>query len=126
MSLSCNLHSLSCLANTDNDADLAIKYEDLSPEQKTNIFISFLEQLKNKQLVADFEDLEKWVNKDGKKLPFNGRQIRNVVSTALGIALMDGGKLTREHIAKVVKQTSDFKTELKTQEAIFRDRHGLK
>jgi hypothetical protein len=110
-------------ANTERLTDLAIKYEELSPEQKINIFMSFLEQLANKHLVADFEDIKKWVNKDGKKFAFNGRQIRNVVSTALGIALMEEGKVTSSHLVRVAVQTNNFKADLKTQEGIYIAKH---
>ncbi|KAE9374033.1 P-loop containing nucleoside triphosphate hydrolase protein [Stipitochalara longipes BDJ] len=102
---------------------LAIKYEELSPEQKTNIFMSFLEQLANKHLVADFEDIKKWVNKHGRKFSFNGRQIRNVVSTALGIALMEEGKVISNHLVRVAVQTNNFKADLKTQEGIYIAKH---
>jgi hypothetical protein len=35
-----------------------IKYQELSPEQKVKIFMSFLEELDNKHLVADYGDLK--------------------------------------------------------------------
>jgi hypothetical protein len=60
-------------------ADIAIKYQELSPEQKVKFFMSFIEQLDNKHQVADYEDLKKWVKSSGKEYAFNGRQIRNVV-----------------------------------------------
>jgi hypothetical protein len=40
-------------------ADIAIKDQELSPEQKVKIFMSFIEQLDNKHQVADYEDLKK-------------------------------------------------------------------
>jgi hypothetical protein len=64
-------------------ADIAIKYQELSPEQKVKIFISLIEQLDNKHQVADYEDLKKLVKSSSKESAFNGRQIRNVISTAL-------------------------------------------
>lgn len=68
----------------------------------------------------------KWVNSAGRKLHFNGRQIRNVVSTALGIAMMEddqdggNGKLQRKHLDRVAEQTKQFKQDLKSQEEIFK------
>ncbi|RYP47914.1 hypothetical protein DL768_006110 [Monosporascus sp. mg162] len=103
-------------------SDLAIKFTELRPEQKISIFTSFLEQLSNKGLIDNLKDLESWVRKDGKRYDFNGRQIRNVISTALGIALADGRKLSRDDLASVARQTDDFKRDLSTQEAIYRDR----
>ncbi|KAI8629481.1 hypothetical protein F5Y19DRAFT_83527 [Xylariaceae sp. FL1651] len=101
---------------------LAIKFTELSGDQKINIYNSFLEQLSNKGLVDNLQDLNKWVRTDGKRFDFNGRQIRNVLSTALGIALADKRKLQRDDIASVARQTDDFKRDLSTQEAIYRDR----
>lgn len=69
-----------------------------------------------------------WVNKEGKRLPLNGRQIRNVVSTALGLALMDESgqpkKIRPEHLKQVAEQTKNFKQDLGTQEAIFKYTHS--
>ncbi|KAI8953162.1 P-loop containing nucleoside triphosphate hydrolase protein [Xylaria longipes] len=94
----------------------------VSPDQKTNIYISFLHQLSNKGLVDNLRDLEMWAKKDGKRYDFKGRQIRNVLSTALGIAQAEGRKLDREDLISVARQTDDFKRDLSTQEAIYRDR----
>ncbi|KAF2198746.1 P-loop containing nucleoside triphosphate hydrolase protein [Delitschia confertaspora ATCC 74209] len=102
---------------------IAIKYEELEQDQKVNIFMSFITQLQNKKLVQNFEDLENWVKKEGKKFPFNGRQIRNVVSTALGVALMEDGKLRRQHLADVADKTKAFKQDLGSQEAVYKHSH---
>ncbi|KAI5378807.1 hypothetical protein J4E82_002258 [Alternaria postmessia] len=105
-------------------SDIAIKYDELDSDQQFAIFESFLDQLRRKKLVEDYEDLISWAKKDGKKLALNGRQIRNIVSTAMNIALVDNksgmGKLKREHLSRVAKQTKDFKQELRTQEDIYR------
>ena len=104
-------------------SDIAIKYNELSQEQQIAIFQSFLEQLQRKKLVHNFNDLMNWVKKDAKKVVFNGRQIRNIVSTAMGIALVDienGQLLKREHLNQVMEQTKDFKNDLRTQEEIFK------
>ncbi|KAF1956039.1 P-loop containing nucleoside triphosphate hydrolase protein [Byssothecium circinans] len=125
---------------------IAIKYEELTAEQQSCIWESFLTQLHDKKLVDDFSDLMRWVNAYGRKQRFNGRQIRNVVSTAMGIAMMENepggtdddddhdddghgngrfgnnrgnGKLKRMHIERVAKQTKDFKQDLKAQEDIY-------
>ncbi|KAI0490382.1 hypothetical protein F4859DRAFT_520199 [Xylaria cf. heliscus] len=101
---------------------LAVKFTELSPAQKNNIYVSFLEQLANKGLVEDLADLKAWASKDGKRYDFNGRQIRNVLSTALGIARAENRGLNREDLIGVARQTDDFKRDLSTQEAIYRDR----
>ncbi|KAF2086542.1 P-loop containing nucleoside triphosphate hydrolase protein, partial [Saccharata proteae CBS 121410] len=65
---------------------LAIKYDDLSKSQREKIFMAFLDQLNDKYLVDDFSEVKEWVEVDGCEFDFNGRQIRNVVSTAMGLA----------------------------------------
>lgn len=99
---------------------IAIKYEELTQEQQINIYRAFLEQLQEKKLVDDINDLIKWIQSTGRKLNFNGRQIRNVVSTALGLAMADGQKLNRKHLDRVAEQTKLFKQDLKSQEEIFK------
>ncbi|KAI0110864.1 hypothetical protein GGR51DRAFT_557864 [Nemania sp. FL0031] len=101
---------------------LAIKFKELSQAQKTNIYLSFLDQLNNKDLVDNFTDLKAWATKDSKRYNFNGRQIRNVLSTALGIARAEGRGLRRDDVIEVAQQTDDFKRDLYEQEAIYRDR----
>ena len=109
-------------SQTNETSDLAVKFGDLQPNQKIAIFRHFLEQLEDKNRVEDWSNIDNWVQKEGKRKEFNGRQIRNVVSTALGIALAGDRKLTREDLATVARQTEDFKKDLATQEAIYRDR----
>ena len=70
--------------------------------------------------MEDIRDVRKWVDKEGKKFDFNGRQIRNVVSTALGIAVADDRKLERDDLSSVARQTDEFKRDLATQEAVYR------
>jgi hypothetical protein len=75
----------------------------------------------------------KWVKKTGCTSNFNGRQIRNIVSTAMGIALMSKGevmeesfgrkgkgKLNRIYLGMVAKQTKSFKDDLAVEERLFK------
>ncbi|KAI0531822.1 hypothetical protein GGR58DRAFT_518205 [Xylaria digitata] len=103
-------------------SDLAIKFKELSREQKANIYISFLEQLNNKSLVKNFTDLKAWATKDSKRYNFNGQQIRNVLSTALRVARTEGRGLRRDDVIEVAEQTDAFKRDLYRQEVIYRDR----
>ena len=73
--------------------------------------------------MKDLEDLKDWVKKEGRRFDFNGRQIRNIVSTALGIAMAQNRMLERSDMSSVARQTDDFKKDLLTQEAIYKDRH---
>ena len=116
--------------------DIAVKYEDLSKTQQVAIFEYFLEQLNEKNLVHDINDLKRWVAKrPASRMNLNGRQIRNIVSTALGLAMMDNGedfdndddddgdgngRLRRKHLIQVTEQTMNFKAELHTQEEMSR------
>jgi ATP-dependent Clp protease ATP-binding subunit ClpA len=103
--------------------DIAIKYDELDSDQQYAIYQSFLEQLKRKKLVENYENLMQWVKKEGKKYSFNGRQIRNVVSTAMNIALVDqegSGKLKREHLIRVATKMKEFKQDLKAEENSFK------
>ena len=102
--------------------DLAIKFTELSPDQKVSIFTSFLDQLANKNHIEKYTEIKEWVAEEGKRLDFNGRQIRNVISTALGIALVGNRKMCRRDLAVIARQTDNFKRELSAQEAIYRDR----
>ena len=72
--------------------------------------------------MKDLGDLKDWVKTEGRRFEFNGRQIRNIVSTALGIAMAQERKLERRDMASVARQTEDFKKDLITQEAIYKDR----
>jgi len=102
---------------------LAIKFTELTPDQKKSIFTSFLDQLANKNHVDNYPDIKDWVSDEAGRLDFNGRQIRNVVSTALGIALAENRKMCRRDLSIIARQTDSFKRELAAQEAIYRDRH---
>jgi hypothetical protein len=108
------------LSNAYQPPDLAVKYIELSAEQKTKIFRSFIAQLVKKDLIDSPNDIDDWITSEVESFDFNGRQIRNVVSTALGIALAEGRKLIRNDMAVVSKQTDHFKRDLSAQEAIYR------
>lgn len=76
---------------------LAIKYDDLSKEQQVDIFNSFLNQAKEKGHIENWDKIGKWVQREaGSK--FNGRQIRNIVTSAMGLARAEGRKLNVEDL----------------------------
>lgn len=50
---------------------------------------------------------------------FNGRQIRNIVSSAMGLARASGGLLTRDHLEQVADATEAFQKDLSNQEAVY-------
>ena len=98
---------------------LAIRYDDLTKEQKQKIFQMFLKQLepdsiKNHDAITDF------IDDYGSEYKLNGRQIRNVVSSALSLARStaknDGGdpRLTVKHLRDVLYITKDFQEQLES------------
>ncbi|KXX79795.1 ATPase family AAA domain-containing protein 3B [Madurella mycetomatis] len=99
---------------------IAIEYTDLSEKQRENIFSEFLKQLHAKNLVSDINAVLQWVEEVGKEKDFNGRQIRNVVSTAMAIANADEMKLAPTHLNEVCKHVTQFKKALQEQETLFR------
>ncbi|KAF1816127.1 P-loop containing nucleoside triphosphate hydrolase protein [Eremomyces bilateralis CBS 781.70] len=97
---------------------IAIKYTDLEKEQAIQIFESFLDQYKIKGAVEDYERIKKTFRSDIAKKGFDGRQLRNIVSSAMGQAMArkDGtGKLTEEDVNIIVSNVDSFKSDLEYQ-----------
>lgn len=103
--------------------DIAIEYNDLNQDQKQQIFMEFLIQLKDKELIDPnkWESIQTWVEEEGRSKSFNGRQIRNIVSTAMGLAHAEKRKLERRDLSLVAMNTSAFKDALAAQEAVYRN-----
>jgi hypothetical protein len=77
---------------------LAIKYDDLSKEQQVDIFNSFLNQAKEKGHIENWDKVGKWVPREaGSK--FNGRQIRNIATSAMGLPRAERRKLNVEDLS---------------------------
>ncbi|KAI1204853.1 uncharacterized protein F4807DRAFT_314289 [Annulohypoxylon truncatum] len=102
---------------------IAVEYNDLNQDQKQQIFMEFLNQLKVKDLIdpTKWDSIQTWVEEEGRSKAFNGRQIRNIVSTAMGLAHADGRKLERKYLSLVAMNTSAFKDALAAQEAVYRN-----
>ncbi|RSL48177.1 hypothetical protein CEP51_015671 [Fusarium floridanum] len=100
---------------------VAIEYGDLTKEQREKIFFEFLDQLNSRKLVEEYEQCVAWVREEGKTKQFNGRQIRNIVSTAMGMAHANGRLLHRGDLLLVAQNTDAFKRALADQEAVFRN-----
>ncbi|RYP48369.1 hypothetical protein DL768_005738 [Monosporascus sp. mg162] len=99
---------------------LAIRYEDLRPEQMRSIFKYFLDQLEPDD-IQNRQKIERFVDEYGHHYGLNGRQIRNVVSAALASARqkktegIGNGKLDEEHLKEVCEMTREFQEQLKRQ-----------
>jgi SpoVK/Ycf46/Vps4 family AAA+-type ATPase len=88
---------------------LAIKYSDLTPDARAQIWKTFIDRLHpdeetgKRELLDELESLAEW--------PLNGRQIRNVMSTAEGLALSTGrrrGALRYKHVEEIANDTMGF------------------
>jgi len=100
---------------------IAIRYEGLDKAQTVAIFKGFLNQYKAKGLVQpdDFERIMVWVERDLSRRKFDGRQIRNVVTSAMGLACADEKRrvpgITIDDLQNVVNYMIAFKTDLDYQ-----------
>lgn len=100
---------------------LAIRYKDLQANDIINIFSTFLKK-------ADIDpedkgDIERWVKRDATEYNLNGRQIRNIVTSAQALARSEKKLLTRDHLDDVLKMTDKFQRAL--QDVISQSRHNL-
>ncbi|ETS86639.1 hypothetical protein PFICI_00467 [Pestalotiopsis fici W106-1] len=88
---------------------LAIKYSELSPALRRQIWLNFIARLGSseteakEQLLARLDDIKEW--------KLNGRQIRNVITMAQSLALAENrmrGRLRFDHIQQVAADTLGF------------------
>ena len=99
---------------------LAIQYQDLKPEQKFKIFKNFLEQI-GEENIKDPDEVNRELKTICRRSPINGRQIRNIVSSAQALASAQNKKLSAEHLQIVYETTIDFLDSLKD---LTRERRG--
>ena len=100
-----------------------MKFGKLEPSQKVGIFSSFLDQLAANGMVEGYDEILEWFEDEGKRMDFNGRQIRNIISTALSIALAGKRNLRKRDVASIARKTNELKMELADEEAVFRNKH---
>jgi ATP-dependent Clp protease ATP-binding subunit ClpA len=99
---------------------LAIRYDDLTEQQRRNIFTMFLSQLREREpeSIKDWDKVIDYVNEWGAENKLNGRNIRNVVSSALALARSQAKKrggddrLTDKDLKDVMRITKDFQNQL--------------
>ncbi|KAI9686388.1 MAG: hypothetical protein M1822_003733 [Bathelium mastoideum] len=96
---------------------IALKYIQLTKVQTTSIFKDFVEQYRKQGRVgATQREIENFAATELFKKRFDGRQIRNIVTTAMGYARGIGEeKMSLEHIRHVVGFVDEFKTDLSAQ-----------
>jgi hypothetical protein len=96
---------------------LAIRYEDLTKQFKQEIFKMFLYQLEPSS-IKDRAGILDWIADSGREHKLNGREIRNVVTSALALARSEAPKnggddrLTKYYLKMVMEITNDFKEQL--------------
>jgi hypothetical protein len=95
---------------------LAVKYSELTTEDRRKICLGFFQQL-NDDNTEDRKRIEDYINNDFDE-EFNGRQIRNVFSSA--IALAGEKKLTLQNIKAVVQNVRTFQKYLADETAVAR------
>ena len=96
--------------------NLAIRYPDLSYEQKKRIFLQFLDQL-DEEATADRAKIERWIRDEDTQEQLeglNGRQIRNILFSAAKMTSEQegGGKLNLEAIKNLAQATKRFAHEI--------------
>ncbi|KAF2142280.1 uncharacterized protein K452DRAFT_269841 [Aplosporella prunicola CBS 121167] len=94
---------------------LAIRYKELSTDQLKELFRTFIRQHKND--IENEKEVEKWI-KDDFDYEFDGRQIRNIISSARALAKADdnpSGRVHLRHIKSVLRMTQQFQNHLRDQ-----------
>ena len=92
---------------------MAVRYEDLSEDQMRAILKTILEKFRVQggELDHILRSFGKFVGNMG--LNLNGRQIRNLVSSAQAVAIADNqDSIAWSHIKQVAKVTRDFQNQL--------------
>lgn len=104
---------------------IAIRYNKLNDAQTEAIFKNFLKPLDDEGLVKNYDDVMDYIREDVITMGLDGRQIRNVVTTALSMARAKGAtKLEKAHIKAMVTNVKDFKIEFITQYESYRTKQG--
>ncbi|KAI2642294.1 hypothetical protein GGS21DRAFT_501824 [Xylaria nigripes] len=106
---------------------VAIKYESLRSDQMEAIFRGFLDSLNKQNLVEDYQEIREWLREDVFSEGLDGRQIRNIVTTALDLAHADmkngrgRNKLEKSHLKRAFNNTKNFKRDFDTQMQRYKD-----
>ncbi|KAF2107678.1 aaa family ATPase [Lophiotrema nucula] len=99
---------------------LAIRYKELSNEQLKELFLKFVKQHAHE--IENMKAIEKYI-KDDFEEDIDGRQIRNVVSSARAMAKSEdnaSGKVELSHLKSVLRMTVQFQKHLRDQRVAAR------
>ena len=95
---------------------IAIKYTKLSEKQTMAIFQGFLNPLVQKGCVRDIDEICTWIEEDVCRIGLDGRQIRNIVTSALGLArAQKKSKLDMQDLKIVLNNVKDYKDDFRGQ-----------
>jgi hypothetical protein len=95
---------------------IALEYTELDKLQSIEIFCDVLAQYQQKRLVEEYELIVHYMKTDLYKKRFDGRQLRNIVTSAMGIAqARPNGRMTVTDVQQVVSNMESFKTNLNYQ-----------
>ena len=101
---------------------IAIKYSKLSRDQTEAIFDGFLEPLARKGCVQNLDEIREWIKDSVCDKDLDGRQIRNVVTSALGLARAAGrSKLKKSDLRTVQDNVHEFKKDLSREYEKYRN-----
>ncbi|RYO75238.1 hypothetical protein DL766_005374 [Monosporascus sp. MC13-8B] len=106
---------------------VAIRYESLRKYQMEAIFRGFLDKLDHKGLIESYDEITDWLQEVVYEEGFDGQQIRNIVTTALGLARAgtkyrkQGGKQSKKHMKRAFANLSAFKRDFSTQMQRYKD-----
>ena len=95
---------------------IAIKYTKLSENQTKAIFEGFLEPLRRKGRVQNYDEICIWIEEDVCRIGLDGRQIRNIVTSALGLArAQKKNRLDMQDLKTVLNNVKDYKDDFRGQ-----------
>lgn len=97
---------------------IAIKYESLNVDQTVEIFRSFIKQYEDMDLVEPREkkQIDQWTKNQLARKKFDGRQIRNIVTSSMGLARSrEDGKLKYDDLLDICDIMEGFKSDLAYQ-----------
>ncbi|KAK3399130.1 hypothetical protein B0T20DRAFT_497259 [Sordaria brevicollis] len=100
---------------------ISIAYGHLNEDQMAKIFQGFLGPLQDHDLIEDYDGIQNYLDEYVYAMRFDGRQIRNIVTTALALARAEtefkqgSGRLKLKHLKTVVTNTNRFKNDFSKQ-----------
>ena len=103
--------------------NLAVHFSPMSKDDQRRLFKIFLNRLDEKD-IDNKKELENWCDKYFKE-EFNGRDIRNMVSSALAIARAEDSKLKKRHIEILREAKKSSQKTFAEQRTIARAEKGF-